>query len=58
LLAGKASKEIAAALGRSDYTIRNQTKCIFRAFDVRSRAALLVRCQREGITPEFEAAGA
>ena len=46
---GKTSKQIAADLGKSEFTIRNQTKRIFKAFGVRTRSALATECARRGI---------
>jgi len=50
LLAGKSAKSIAAALGRSHFTINNHTRKIFTAFGVNSRARLLARCVELGVT--------
>ena len=50
LLAGKSAKAIAAALGRSHFTINNHTRKIFTAFGVNSRARLLARCVELGVT--------
>jgi DNA-binding CsgD family transcriptional regulator len=44
LCAGKSNREIAAALERSESTIRNQTQRIFDVLGVNSRAALVARC--------------
>ena len=46
---GKSTAEIARALGRSEYTVSNHIKEIFKAFGVRSRAALLAKAAREGL---------
>ncbi len=56
LLKGKSSKAIANALERSDNTVRNQTKAIFAAFGVRSRASLLAQCARDGVLDYLKAA--
>jgi DNA-binding CsgD family transcriptional regulator len=41
LLSGKPTRDIAAQLGRSEFTVRNHIKVIFRKMKVNSRAALL-----------------
>ena len=46
---GKSTAEIARSLGRSEYTISNHIKEIFKAFGVRSRAALLAKAARQGL---------
>ena len=43
LLLGRATSEIAAEQGRSEFTIRNHIKAILKAFAVNSRGALLAR---------------
>jgi DNA-binding CsgD family transcriptional regulator len=43
LLLGRATAEIAAEQGRSEFTIRNHIKAILKAFNVNSRGALLAR---------------
>jgi DNA-binding CsgD family transcriptional regulator len=43
LLEGRGTDEIAAALGRSTFTVRNHLKAIFKAFGVTSRPALIVK---------------
>jgi DNA-binding CsgD family transcriptional regulator len=43
LLRGLSTAQIAAEQGRSEYTIRNHVKAIFKAFRVRSRPALIAR---------------
>jgi DNA-binding NarL/FixJ family response regulator len=43
LLLGRATSEIAAEQGRSEFTIRNHIKAILKAFNVNSRGALLAR---------------
>lgn len=43
LCRGLSTAEIAKNLGRSEYTIKNHIKLIFKAFGVKSRAALLAR---------------
>ena len=48
LLLGKSAKEIADELDRSVFTIRNQTKKIFAAFGVHTRASLLATCVISG----------
>jgi DNA-binding CsgD family transcriptional regulator/tetratricopeptide (TPR) repeat protein len=45
---GKSTAEIARSLGRSEYTISNHAKAIFKAFDVKSRPALLAEAVRRG----------
>lgn len=49
LCAGKSNREIAAALERSESTIRNQTQRIFDVLNVNSRAALVARCSDLGL---------
>ncbi len=49
LCAGKSNREIAAALERSESTIRNQTQRIFDVLGVNSRAALVARCMDLGL---------
>lgn len=46
---GKSTAEIARSLGRSEYTVSNHIKAIFKTFDVRSRSALLAEAVRRGI---------
>ena len=41
LLTGKPTREIAAELGRSEFTVRNHIKVIFKKLKVNSRSALL-----------------
>jgi DNA-binding CsgD family transcriptional regulator len=36
-------------LGRSEYTVSNHTKEIFKTFGVKSRAALLAKAARQGL---------
>jgi DNA-binding CsgD family transcriptional regulator len=48
LMEGRKTAEIAKALGRSTYTIRNHVKVIFKIFGVRSRPALIVRALESG----------
>jgi DNA-binding NarL/FixJ family response regulator len=43
LVEGRGTDEIAAALGRSTFTVRNHIKAIFKAFGVSSRTALIVK---------------
>ncbi|MBD5657068.1 MAG: helix-turn-helix transcriptional regulator [Candidatus Eremiobacteraeota bacterium] len=43
LVRGRSTSEIAAELGRSEFTVRNHIKVIFKAFRVNSRPALLAR---------------
>ena len=43
LLRGLSTKDIALALGRSEFTVRNHVKAIFKALNVRSRASLIAR---------------
>ena len=52
LCQGKSTAEIARSLGRSEYTVSNHIKEIFKAFDVRSRAALLAKVAREGLASD------
>ena len=49
LCQGKPTSEIARALQRSQWTITNHIKEIFKAFGVRSRAALLAKAASEGL---------
>lgn len=46
LLEGRGTEEIAQALGRSTYTVRNHIKAIFKAFGVNSRPALILKAKR------------
>jgi DNA-binding CsgD family transcriptional regulator len=48
LMEGRKTAEIAKALGRSTYTIRNHVKAIFKIFGVSSRPALIVRALESG----------
>jgi DNA-binding CsgD family transcriptional regulator len=48
---GKSTAEIAKSLGRSEHTINNQIKAVFKAFGVKSRSALLVEAARRGLLP-------
>ncbi len=43
ILQGRSTTEIAQTLGRSNFTVRNHIKAIFKAFGVSSRTALIVR---------------
>jgi DNA-binding NarL/FixJ family response regulator len=45
---GLSTDAIAARLGRSHSTVRNHIKLIFKALDVRSRAALVAKAARTG----------
>ena len=47
--AGKSTAEISHALGRSEYTISNHIKQIFKTFEVRSRSALVAEAVRRGM---------
>ena len=58
LCKGRRSREIAQAFGRSFNTINNQTRSIFSAFGVRSRAALVAKCARLGILDGLAAVAA
>ena len=49
LCRGKSTAEIARTLGRSEHTISNHIKEIFKAFGVRSRAALLAKAALQGL---------
>lgn len=46
LLEGRGTEEMANALGRSAFTVRNHIKAIFKAYGVSSRSALIVRAAR------------
>lgn len=46
LLEGRGTDEIARALGRSTFTVRNHIKAIFKAYGVGSRSALIVKATR------------
>lgn len=46
LLEGRGTEEIANALGRSTFTVRNHIKAIFKAYSVNSRSALILRATR------------
>jgi DNA-binding NarL/FixJ family response regulator len=43
LVRGLSTKDIALALGRSEFTVRNHVKAIFKALNVKSRASLIAR---------------
>ncbi len=43
LVRGLSTREIARELGRSEFTVRNHVKAIFKALNVRSRASLIAR---------------
>jgi DNA-binding CsgD family transcriptional regulator/DNA-binding transcriptional ArsR family regulator len=49
LCQGKATSEIARSLGRSEWTISNHIKEVFKAFGVKSRSALLAEAVRRGL---------
>jgi len=49
LCQGRATSEIARSLQRSEWTISNHIKEIFKTFGVRSRAALLAKAAGEGL---------
>lgn len=46
LVQGRSTKQIATSLERSDYTVKNHIKAIFKVFGVSSRAALIVRASQ------------
>lgn len=48
LCRGLPTAEIARNLGRSEYTVKNHIKRIFRAFGVKSRAALIAQVSKTG----------
>lgn len=43
LVDGRSTEEIAGKLGRSEFTVRNHIKALFKAYGVNSRAALFVK---------------
>jgi DNA-binding NarL/FixJ family response regulator len=45
LVLGLSTRQIAVNLGRSEYTVRNHVKAIFKALKVKSRATLIARAQ-------------
>jgi DNA-binding CsgD family transcriptional regulator len=47
--AGKSTAEIAQSLDRSEYTVSNHIKQIFKTFEVRSRSALVAEAVRRGM---------
>jgi len=49
ICAGKSTAEIANVLERSEYTISNHIKQIFKTFEVRSRSALVAEAVRRGL---------
>ncbi len=49
LCRGKSTAEIAAALERSEYTVSNHIKAIFKVFEVNSTAALLAKAAQQGL---------
>jgi DNA-binding CsgD family transcriptional regulator len=49
LCLGKATSEIADSLQRSEWTISNHIKEIFKAFGVKSRAALIAKAAANGL---------
>ncbi|HEV3091417.1 MAG TPA: LuxR C-terminal-related transcriptional regulator [Candidatus Cybelea sp.] len=49
LCKGKSTAEIAAALERSEYTVSNHIKEIFKVFEVKSRGALLAKAAGQGL---------
>ncbi len=48
LCRGLSTAQIAKNLGRSEYTIKNHLKLIFKAFGVKSRAALIAQVSQRG----------
>jgi DNA-binding CsgD family transcriptional regulator len=46
---GKSTAAIAKSLGRSEFTVSNHIKAIFKAFDVNSRPALIAAAVRQGL---------
>jgi DNA-binding CsgD family transcriptional regulator/tetratricopeptide (TPR) repeat protein len=46
---GKSTAEIADTLGRSEFTVNNHLREIFKAFNVKSRSALFVEAMRRGL---------
>jgi DNA-binding CsgD family transcriptional regulator len=46
---GKSTSEIAATLGRSEFTISNHIKQVFKTFGVKSRTALIAEAMRRGL---------
>jgi DNA-binding CsgD family transcriptional regulator len=51
LCEGKSTAEIAHTLSRSEFTISNHIKQIFKAFGVKTRQSLLVEAVRRGMAP-------
>jgi DNA-binding CsgD family transcriptional regulator len=49
LCQGKTTAQIATTLARSEYTVNNHIREIFRVFEVKSRAALLAKVARQGL---------
>lgn len=49
LCKGKSSAQIAASLGRSEYTVNNHVQELFKTFGVKSRSALLIEAMRRGL---------
>lgn len=49
LLRGMSAKQIARALGISDGTVKSHTVAVFRAFNVSSRAQVVLEAHRRGI---------
>lgn len=43
LVDGRSTEEITSKLGRSEFTVRNHIKALFKAYGVNSRAALIVK---------------
>jgi DNA-binding CsgD family transcriptional regulator/predicted negative regulator of RcsB-dependent stress response len=48
LIQGRSTEDIADRLGRSEFTVRNHIKAIFKAFGVSSRPALIVKARQGG----------
>jgi len=52
---GKSTKDIALELGRSQFTVRNHVKLILKAFNVKTRQALLAKAVKRGLVGGWSA---
>ncbi len=52
---GQSTAEIAQTLGRSEFTVSNHIKEIFKTFNVKSRSALVAEALRQGLIQQQSA---
>jgi DNA-binding NarL/FixJ family response regulator len=52
LVLGLSTRDIARQLNRSEFTIRNHVKAVFKTLGVKSRASLVARATGTAATPD------